>query len=230
MRRTLILLSLAIICLSAVHAQQQAFQPYKYWNERLAVFNKEQPITSSDIVMLGDSHTEKAGDWNKLLGTTGIRNRGIISDVATGVYQRLDAILKGKPKAVFFLIGANDVSQNHTPKQVFENICRVVEKIRSESPETQVYIESLLPFVVGSERWKTLAGKEDCMLQINEFLKTYCKENGIGFVNLYPRFVKKGTKTLRLELTSDGLHLNRLGYKIWAHEIKPLIRKLQKGQ
>ena len=226
--RRIITLLLGIVAVATLHSQNIVFKPYKHWNDRMAEFKKEAAITPSDIVMLGDSHTEKAGDWNKLLGTTGIRNRGIISDVAAGVYQRLDPILKGKPKAIFFLIGANDVSQNLTPKQVFDDICRVAEKIRHDSPTTQLYIESLLPFVVGSERWKTLEGKEDCMPAINQMLADYCQQNNIGFVNLYPRFVKKGTKTLRPELTSDGLHLNRLGYKIWAHEIKSIIRKLQR--
>ena len=217
----------SIAALVAVHAQSIPFKPYKHWNERLAAFAKEPPITSSDIVMLGDSHTEKAGDWHALLRTTGIRNRGIISDVAAGVYERLDPILKGKPKAIFFLIGANDVSHNLTPKQVFDDICRVVEKIKKDSPTTKIYLESLLPFVVGSQRWKTLEGKEDCMPAINAMLMDYCKANDVGFVNLYPRFVKKGTKTLRLELSLDELHINRLGYKIWAHEIAPIIKKLQ---
>lgn len=211
----------------SAQAQNIPFKPYKHWNDRMAAFAREPDITSSDIVMLGDSHTEKAGDWNKLLGTTGIRNRGIISDVAAGVYQRLDPILKGRPKAIFFLIGANDVSHNLTPTQVFADIRRVIEKIRSDSPDTKLYVESLLPFVVGSERWKTLAGKENCMIDVNALLIAYCKEHGITFVNLYPRFAKKGTKSLRPELTIDDLHLNRLGYKIWAHEIRPIIKQLQ---
>lgn len=227
------LLSLLLLFLAAsmgMRAQTTAFRPYKHWNQRLTEFAQEGPITASDIVMLGDSHTEKAGNWNRLLGTENVRNRGITSDVAAGIYQRLNGILDGKPKAVFLLIGANDVSHELTTVQVFEEIRRIVERIRTQSPSTRIFIESLLPFDTFNGRWKTLEGKEECIGEINSLLATYCAANELTFINLYPRFVRNRGNILRRELTTDGLHLNRLGYKIWAHELRPYINELADGK
>ena len=221
------LMFLSFQCAMAQGVAHVTYQASNHYNEKVAEFENLPPIQSTDIVMLGNSLTEFGGDWSEKLGRDNVVNRGIIGDTSTGIYHRLCQILPAKPKAIFLLCGTNDVSHNLTPKQVFDDICRVVEKIKKDSPTTKIYLESLLPFVVGSQRWKTLEGKEDCMPAINAMLMDYCKANDVGFVNLYPRFVKKGTKTLRLELSLDELHINRLGYKIWAHEIAPIIKKLQ---
>ena len=49
---------------------------------------------------------------------------------------------------------------------------------------------------------------------------TLAHEQQIDFVDLFPLFTEKGTHVLRKELSTDGLHLNEKGYKIWAKELK----------
>ena len=59
--------------------------------------------------------------------------------------------------------------------------------------------------------------------EINAQLEALAKEYKITFINLFPLFTEKGTNVLRTELTSDGLHLNEEGYKIWAKALKKKI-------
>ncbi|MBF1554952.1 MAG: serine acetyltransferase, partial [Prevotella pleuritidis] len=80
-------------------------------------------IDSTDVVMLGNSLTELGGDWNRLLRWRRVRNRGISGDDATGILHRLGQILPGKPKAIFLMVGINDLSHDLTPVQVFD-LCK----------------------------------------------------------------------------------------------------------
>ena len=98
-----------------------------------------------------------------------------------------------------------------------------VERIQKESPETKLYLQSLLPFNESFGRYKNLAGKTDMVPEINARLEALAKEKGIAYIDLFPLFTEKGTNILRSELTGDGLHLNEDGYKIWVKAIKKKI-------
>ncbi|RRC97029.1 serine acetyltransferase [Prevotella sp. OH937_COT-195] len=209
-----------------VNAQHTDFTPFPHYNKRLAEFEKEKPINRETIVMLGDSMTEFGFDWNERLKGANIVNRGIMSDTADGVLYRLDKILAGHPKAIFLMIGINDLSHNLTAQQVATMVNRVVRKIRNDAPNTKLYVESCLPINEGFGRWKTLSGRSGQIPEINRQVMEYCKSMDVEFINLYPRFLRHGTDQLRKELTRDGLHLSPAGYKIWGYELRPYIREL----
>ena len=193
-----------------------------YYN-RFLQFMEEPAITSKDIVMLGNSLTEGGKDWAELLGKKNVRNRGISGDNVAGVYDRLHQILPGRPTKIFLLIGVNDLSQDSTPSRILSDIRRVAERIRQESPGTKLYLQSLLPINESFGRWKKLEGKGVLIPQINAGLEALAGEEKITFINLFPLFVEKGTDVLRADLTIDGLHLNKDGYKIWAKVVKRAI-------
>lgn len=204
------------------------YSPFKHYVERVEKFATLPPITSDDIVMLGNSLTENAGDWNKLLETTGIVNRGIGGDDATGINHRLVQILPGKPKAIFLMVGINDLSHNLTADEVFVLCKSVIDNIRADAPDTRLYVQSLLPINESFGRWKTLEGKTDVIPRINKSLKKYCKENNITYINLFDKFKRKGTNELRKELSVDGLHLSKQGYKIWAFQLRQYVKEAAK--
>ena len=70
---------------------------------------KEKPLNLNDIVFLGNSITAGGNDWSERLNIPNIKNRGIGGDTTDGVIARLDEIIYFKPKAVFLLIGINDL-------------------------------------------------------------------------------------------------------------------------
>ena len=59
--------------------------------------------------------------------------------------------------------------------------------------------------------------------EINKRLKALAKEKGVDYIDLFPLFTEKGNHVLRADLTTDGLHLNEEGYKIWVKAIKKKI-------
>jgi lysophospholipase L1-like esterase len=220
------LLIMLLMCSLFMSAQHVTYRSFDHYNDRVAEFETMRAIDSTDIVMLGNSLTEYAGDWNVLLKARHIRNRGIAGDDAEGIYHRLIQILPGKPKAIFLLVGGNDLSHDLTPQQVFENCKKVIDKILKDCPSTKLYVQSLLPINESFGRWKKLEGKTDDVAAVNRLLRHYCEKNKIAYINLFKHFNRHGTNEMRKSLTVDGLHLSPQGYKIWAFHIGKYIRKL----
>lgn len=195
----------------------------EHYYKRFLQFMDEPAITSKDIVMVGNSLTEGGGDWNARLNKKNIRNCGIIGDEVMGIYDRLHQILPGHPEKLFLLAGVNDISHDLTADSIVSMIRMTIERIQRESPDTKLYLQSLLPFNESFGRYKKLTGKTNMVPEINAQLETLAKEHKITFINLFPLFTEKGTNVLRSELTSDGLHLNEEGYKIWVKALKKKI-------
>ncbi|KAA6309100.1 hypothetical protein EZS27_039345, partial [termite gut metagenome] len=195
---------------------------FPHYYDRIEEFRKETPINNKDIVFLGNSLIEN-GNWSELLHKNLIRNRGIIGDEAMGIYDRLYQILPGKPKKIFLQTGANDVSHDLSTDTIVHRITMIIDKIRAESPETKLYLQSMLPINESFGRYKKLTGKTDMIPAINSRLQSIAETKEIPFINLYPLFIEPGTNILRKDLTSDGLHLEESGYEIWAKALKPYI-------
>ena len=229
MKRCLSLVISIMIVLS-VSAQEKKYSDHYY--KRVNQFEQEAPITKWDIVLLGDSLTE-GGEWSEYFPETetklakkggAIRNRGIVGDTAEGIYDRLDQILPGKPKKLFFLCGANDVSHDLSADTIVARIEKVLCKIMEESPKTKLYLQSMLPFNESFKRYKKLNGKTYMVAQINEKLEQLAKKLKITFINLHPLFLEEGTANLNPEITGDGLHLKKEGYAIWKEAIKGYVK------
>lgn len=191
-----------------------------HYYKRFLQFSDESPIGNKDIVMVGNSLTENGGDWATRLNKKNVRNRGIIGDEAMGIYDRLFQILPGAPEKLFLMTGVNDVSHNLSADSVVTLIAQVVEKIQAESPQTKLYLQSLLPINESFGRYKTMTGKTNLIPEINGKLKVLAKEKGIPFVDLFPLFTEKGGNGMRKELTTDGLHLTEEGYRIWSKALR----------
>ena len=190
-----------------------------HWFKRYREFMYDAPIKADDIVMLGNSLTEGGGEWSEL-GWKNVRNRGIVGDVIEGITRRLHQILPGHPRKIYLLSGANDISHDLSTDSIVTLMSQCIDRIRRESPDTQVYLQSLLPINESFHRYKRLEGKTAQVPEINARLELLAREQGLRYVDLFPLFVEKGTNSLRTDLTTDGLHVNREGYKIWAKKLR----------
>lgn len=209
-----------------VFAQSVTYRFTPHYNERVELFEQLTDLDSTKIVMLGNSLTENAGDWNELLGTENVVNRGIIGDDAFGITSRLIQILPKHPKAIFLMCGTNDLSHNLTPQEVFEKCKEVIDSIRSGAPDIRLYVQSLLPINESFGRWKTLEGKTNDIPAINRLLRRYCKQQHITYINLFPHFTNGKSNVLCRPLCVDGLHLSKEGYNIWASQLRWYIREI----
>lgn len=213
------MLLLAATLPSAVSASPRS----EYWEQKVTLFNII-PVEPGDIVFLGNSITD-GGEFSELFDDITIKNRGISSDVISGVIERLYQVVDHSPSKIFLLIGINDVSHNLSVDRLAEEYGKLVREIREKAPDTRLYLQSVMPINNDFGRYRNLKGKESTVVRFNERIKEIASVNGAVYVDLWPALADPSTGKLKKEFTNDGLHLLGKGYKAWADAIRPLVKE-----
>jgi Lysophospholipase L1 and related esterases len=163
-----------------------------------------------------------AENWIELFNDNRLKNRGISGDVSEGIYDRLGSITKGKPKKMFLMIGINDIAKNIPVDTISKNIEKIILKIKKDSPQTIVYLQSVLPvnpdFGMFSRHMKP-----DNIKGLNKQIEKLSWKYNTTYIDLYSRFVIEGTDKLAPQYTNDGLHLLGQGYIHWVEIVKSYI-------
>ena len=215
---------IALTAAMALLIPREAKAQDDYWRQRVSLFDK-LPVTSEDIVFLGNSITD-GGEFQELFGMENVLNRGIRSDRISGVKKRLDQVTDGKPKMIFLLIGINDVADaRNTSRTIAGKYEELVEAIREKSPQTQLYIQSVMPINNDFKRYKSLIGREDIISPLNAALKEIALAHGAVYIDLWPVLADPATGKMRKEFTTDGLHLSGAGYRAWTEAVAPYVKE-----
>jgi hypothetical protein len=147
MKKNLFAVMCGLFALAQVNAHEVAKVDSNYifsgFTEKVEMFNK-LPVRKGAIVFVGNSLTD-AGRWNDIAPELPILNRGISGDISFGVVARLDEIIRHQPKKIFLMIGVNDLKRGVPTSYIINNYYRIVEKVQKESPETKIYLNSILP-------------------------------------------------------------------------------------
>ncbi|MCB0509560.1 MAG: hypothetical protein H6579_09225 [Chitinophagales bacterium] len=164
---------------------------------------------SNSIIFLGDSITE-GGNWEELWPEKNILNRGIGGDTSEGVLNRIDEVLRHQPSKIFICIGTNDLAKGTGSKQIIANYKKILDSIKSHSPATKIYVQSVLP--VGK---CVLFGHDNTKISVlNLRLRKLCIEENVPFIDLHPLFAD-AEGYLKKEFTNDQLHLLGTAYLAW---------------
>lgn len=215
-----ILLILAVL-LVTIGCQAQEKKYFTFYYQRATLF-EELPITSKDIIFLGNSITNGA-EWCELFQNKHVKNRGISGDICMGVYDRLDAILKGKPAKIFLLIGVNDVNRGTSVDTIVQRISMIIRKIKQESPKTKLYLQSLLPVTDYYKMFSGHTSRWQVIKEINDGLMLLAEQKKVTYIDLYSHFVDPATGKMNTKYTNDGLHLLGIGYLKWVEIVKPYV-------
>ena len=180
--------------------------------ERLVSQFEGFTVQSSDVVFLGDSITQ-GGAWHELFPNRLVRNRGIGGDTTKGILNRLHQVTNGNPSQVFLLIGTNDVSFGETDETIVNNIVTIIERITDESPETQVFVQSILPRGASyQERIETLNSKIRAAIG-----------DRAEWIDLYSLLLDEDGY-IADRYSNDELHLLGAGYAVWKKAIASQVR------
>ena len=219
MRKLLLLFVLLFACVSAADAQGGKYSTFYY--QRATLF-EVLPVTSDDIVFLGNSITN-GSEWSELFGDSRVKNRGISGDTTDGVYDRLEPIIEGRPQKIFLMIGINDLARGRSVAQIADGIRSIACRIREASPSTRLYLQSVLPvndcygmFGSHTSRYRQVA-------EINAEIRRIATDTGALYVDLYTPFADPESGKMLPELTNDGLHLLGAGYLLWRDVVKPYV-------
>lgn len=180
-----------------------------YSHEQRESLFEDLKVKKDDIIMLGDSLTQRC-EWSELLNDNNIKNRGIDGDKTSDVLNRLDCITKGNPNKIFLMIGINDLLNNINEEDILENYNVILDNIKSNSINTEVYVESVLPV-----RDLRINKKIDAL---NSKIEDICKSKNVTYINIHDKFKDKNG-FMKEGLSKDGVHLTSDGYKILKESI-----------
>jgi lysophospholipase L1-like esterase len=217
----LLLITFGVNTIYGQVAEKQVSEHGTYWHQKASLF-KLLPNARDEIIFLGNSITDGC-EWAELFGDSNIKNRGISGDVTDGVLDRLDEIVESKPKMIFLMIGVNDLARGKSEEYIVTNIKKIVNNIRSASPKTRIYIESVLPVNPAFERFENHVNKTAEILNINKMLQDLARESEITYIDIHLLLADENN-LLRPKYTNDGLHLTGAAYLVWKSAIEGYIK------
>lgn len=210
------LIALTAAALSAMSAM--ADEPYR--NHVYDSFMGTPPAAEegTQIVFLGNSITNMH-NWSEAFGSDiNIVNRGNSGGLAMEWIEQVEAITDSKPAKVFIGIGTNDNSMNTSIERAHQtamNICLIVSRIHAASPDTKVYVQSILPRIANPQfERNTLT---------NSLVAEKAAEYDFTYIDLTDTMMGMRTSTGENAATTwapDGLHPSGRGYSAWCHTIK----------
>lgn len=217
-----IALFIVLFTLPALHSQDMSgndtplYRMNPNYDSTVALFEKAT-VATSEIVMLGNSITH-GGKWKRLLNRSGVEERGVPGDILEGFVARVEQVIRLKPKICFIMGGINDIYGGIPVDSVFSNYKNLVEIILKN--EIRPIIQSVL--FAGRIYFDSEMNNKK-VLALNNLLLEYAKKNEIDYIDLNKKL--SIDNFLKEEVTTDGVHLNRFGYKLWAEQIEDILRK-----
>ena len=175
---------------------------------------KTHKLTSENIVFLGNSITNMH-EWWEAFGNANIVNRGVNGAETPIMLEHLEATLVGRPKKIFFMMGTNDLGTSgmNDPAFVAKSVRTALKRCKIESPETEVYFQSILPCTTnGVKNVKHIP-------ITNDSIKKLCQEYGATYIDLYDDL----TDIANMKISYDGTHLTMSGYRTWCNKIAQYV-------
>jgi lysophospholipase L1-like esterase len=179
------------------------------------------------VVFFGDSITDI---WNLETSFPGRHyvNRGISGQTTPQMLVRFreDAI-DLHPAAVLILAGTNDIAGNtgpETPAEIEANLASMAELARVHG--IRVVLSSITPVNGSKPEWLRFALMRPAqeILDINQWIRRYCQENGIVYLDYFAAMVND-QGLMKPDLTKDGLHPNAAGFAVMAPLAQAAITK-----
>lgn len=134
-------------------------------------------------------------------------NQGISGDTTGGILNRLSAFANANPDTIHLMAGINDLKNGASDQAILTNLNQIMARLRQQHPQARVVVHSILP-----TRWENIPSQRVRIL--NQQIAQLTDYHQLDYLDLHPSF-SNDTGNLRQELTTDGLHLNRLGYQVW---------------
>lgn len=167
----------------------------------------------AEVVFFGDSLTYY-GFFPSLFPFKTVCNLGLCGDTIQGMTYRIEQVKIFAPEVVFLMAGINDVA-NSTDYKFKSSFEQLVKSLRSELPEADIIIQSLLP--VNNKDFSITCNNTQ-IIKCNREIERLGRELGLYYPDLYSLYEDGGQ--LPSTMTKDSIHLTESAYDRWYDVIK----------
>ncbi len=179
----------------------------------------EKMKVETDVVFYGNSITYES-DFQRYFPKLRISNLGCNGDDLDDLIFRSFIIERFHPRKIFVLGGINglvDISLEDFEKKY----AVLIDKIKKQSPNAQLFLQSLLPVNVNMEIGARYNSCQDKIKKANCIIYLLAQKTNCYYIDLYSAY--EINDSLPRQYTRDGLHLYPDAYSSWAHVISPYI-------
>jgi lysophospholipase L1-like esterase len=194
-------------------------QKVPFYND-IQAFKKEDSLKApikNPVLFIGSSSFTK---WTRLeqdFPSVPVLNRAFGGSTLLDVIRfQNDLIFKYQARKIVIYCGENDLasSENITPTEVFNRFKILYESIRKQQPKVPIVYVSIKPSI---SRWKMKVRQ----IETNKLIETFInKKRNIVFVNIWDKMLDENGNPKKNIFSSDNLHMNDEGYKIWIDALK----------
>jgi len=163
----------------------------------------------ADVVMLGDSLTERA-DWQAIFPGVDVTNQGISGDTTAGLLDRVDLVTRVEPRLIAMMFGVNDLQQGQPVADIYSRYAKAIGELAA--PGRCIIVQSTLLTRKGVELNRSIS-------DLNGRLSAGCTGDKCDFVDLNASLAPNGE--LIADTTVDGVHLTARGYTLWRDALLP---------
>ena len=218
--KKILLLPVLFMALSLSAQQKDWAQFYRYEGKN------DSLTTRPDVVFMGNSITDCWADTvPAFFAENNFVGRGISGQVSSQMLVRFqEDVINLHPKVVVICCGTNDIAQNNGPislEHILHNIKSMCQLARANKIKPVVC--STLP--AKGFKWRPEMKPANDILQLNEMIKAYAKENKIPYVD-YHSALKDEENGLPKKYSKDGVHPNAQGYAVMESVILPILKKV----
>ena len=205
--------------LLCINEQKIIDMNYKLEKIERYTYNKES------IVFLGDSITSRC-NLNKYFPNYNVYNSGIAGNMTKDILGDMEnRVFVYNPTKVFILIGTNDLVYSGLDNDgIKNNIEEIINKIYEKNSNTKIYLESIYPVNNSLNKEIVETRTNDNIKNLNNKIEKICNNNKCTYINMYDNLTDKNGNMKRI-YTVDGLHLNKIGYKVVASKLTKYLNE-----
>lgn len=214
--------------LSITPTPQQDFWAVSWWGTRHEEVLKKLATGNPQLLMIGDSITqgwevEGKDVWQKYYTERNAVNLGFSGDRTEHVLWRLrNGELTGiKPKLAVLMIGTNNTGHRMEKAEfTAAGIQAILAELKQRLPDTKILLLGIFPREAEVE-----APMRKINAEINRSIMNLADNKRIFYLDIGGQFLT-ADGVLEPRIMPDLLHLNALGYRLWAEAMEPTISRL----
>ncbi len=188
-------------------------------------------LGKSDIYFFGDSTTAHlavrggiprervwSGQARTVLFETVNKTRCVWLEAENRNYKIAEAAAKIKPPILVITLGVSG-GAGRLGEQRFKSIYReLIVSVREASPETHIFVQSILPLSDRSAAEYRLLTK-DAVLRANIWIRELCLELGVPYIDTHPLLLDTNGYLKKIYQNDGHMHLTRAAYSVVLENI-----------